>query len=94
MLFKLFGSKSRARILAFLCGNPAGPFYQRQIMYETGRFLQAVQRELRNLVNLGIVNKTETRNRVYYGTDPDSPFFKPLEAICSSVGQNVQTKLR
>ena len=77
-LIKLFGSRSRVRILAFLCGNPAGPFYQRQIMYETDLSLQAIQRELRNLVHLGIVKKTKTRNRVYYGINSDSPFFGPL----------------
>ena len=41
-------------------------FYQREIMYETGLSLQAVQRELRNLVELDIVKRQETKPKVYY----------------------------
>jgi len=34
---------------------------------------------------LGIVKKQRTRNRLYYGIDRDSPFFKPLRDICGVI---------
>jgi predicted transcriptional regulator len=52
---KLFGSVSRARILSFLYAFEGQSFYQREIMYETGLVLRAVERELKNLSSLGIV---------------------------------------
>src|SRR4030042_1986204 len=81
-LVKLFGSVSRARILSFLYAFEGQSFYQREIMYETGLALRAVQRELQNLASLGIVKIKKTRNRVYYEGNLDSPFFKPFREIC------------
>ena len=83
-LIKLFGSTSRARILLLLFNNPHQTFYQREIMFETGLSLQAVQRELENLRCLGIIIKKETGGRVYYQIDPTGPFFEPLKQICLS----------
>ena len=79
---KLFGSVSRARILELLLSNFGRTFYQREIMFETGLSLQPTQRELANLIDLGIVKKRETRDRVYYEINTLSPFFKPLCEIC------------
>lgn len=57
VLIKLFGSVSRARILSLLVGQPRQQLYQREIMYGIGFPLQPVQRELQNLVDLGIVKR-------------------------------------
>ena len=81
-LVKLFGSVSRARILVLLFAHMGQKFYQREIMYETGLSLQPVQRELANLVELGILRKQETRNRVYYEINRESSLTKPLIEIC------------
>jgi len=48
-------------------------------MYEIGFSLQPVQRELKNLVDLDIVKKAETRNRVYYEINENSHFYNPLK---------------
>jgi predicted transcriptional regulator len=80
-LVKLFGSVSRARILNFLYAFEGQSFYQREIMYETGLVLRAVQRELKNLSSLGIVRTRRTNNRVYYEMNRSSPFFKPFKEI-------------
>jgi len=93
-LVKLFGSTSRARILSFLLGNTGNSFYQREIMYETGLSLQAVQRELSNLVSLGILKKKEEKSRVYYEVNFTSTFFKPLMDICGQAEQSGRPKLR
>ena len=79
---KLFGSTSRPRILSLLVNHPQQAFYQREIMYETGLSLQAVQRELKNLFSLGILKKRETNARIYYQIDTASSWFRPLKEIC------------
>jgi predicted transcriptional regulator len=80
-LVRLFGSTSRPRILVLLLADTGRAFYQREIMYETGLSLQAVQRELHNLVTLGILKRQEIDARVYYQIDQTSPLFKPLKEI-------------
>jgi len=85
VLVKLFGSTSRARILTLLFKNIGRLFYQREIMYETGLSLQAVQRELSNLVDLEIIKKRETNAKVYYEPNTSSLFFKPFKEICRAV---------
>lgn len=82
---KLFGSVSRARILGFLYTHVGRTFYQREIVYEAGLSLRPVQRELNNLMDLGIVRKHETRNKAYYDINANSPLFKPLSEICSLI---------
>jgi len=82
MMAKLFGSTSRPRILNLLLGQPQQAFYQREIMYETGLSLQTIQRELENLVRLGILKKRQTKARVYYQVNSTSTWFKPLREIC------------
>ena len=83
MQVKLFGSISRAKILSLLLTHAERPFYQREIMYETGLSLQPVQRELINLTTLGIIRRQITDNRVYYQVNTSSSLFKPLQEICS-----------
>jgi len=80
-LVRFFGSTSRPRILGLLLADTGKAFYQREVMYETGLSLQAVQRELHNLVTLGILKREEIDARVYYRIDPTSPLFKPLKEI-------------
>jgi len=87
-MVRLFGSTSRPRILSLLLSHPKQVFYQREIMYETGLSLQTVQRELENLIYLGILNKRETKEKVYYQIDRASPWFGPLKEICELVGKN------
>ena len=86
-MVRLFGSTSRPRILSLLLSRPQQTFYQREIMYETGLSLQAVQRELENLLDLGILKKRETNARVYYEVNMTSPWFRPLKEICERVGR-------
>jgi predicted transcriptional regulator len=87
MMVKLFGSTSRPRILSLLLSHPQQTFYQREIMYETGLSLQAAQRELENLIRLGVLIKRETKARVYYQVNSTSPWFRPLREICELVGR-------
>ncbi|MFB3885554.1 MAG: hypothetical protein ACE144_10025 [Thermodesulfobacteriota bacterium] len=84
ILIKLFGSVSRARIIELLVSQAGRAFYQREIMLETGLSLHPTQRELENLIDLKIVKRRETKDRVYYEIDARSPFFKPLCEICES----------
>ena len=92
VLSRLFGSISRARILQLLVSKAGRAFYQREIMFETGLSLQPTQRELKNLFELGIIQKRETADRVYYEADSSSPLFKALVELCKSAQRRNGTK--
>jgi hypothetical protein len=74
ILARLFGSISRARILQLLVSQTGRAFYQREVMHETGLSLQPTQRELKNLFDLGIIQRREIHNKVYYEIDSLSFF--------------------
>jgi predicted nucleotidyltransferase len=79
---ELFG-KTRTAVLAFLYGKPDESFYSRQVMdaVKTGR--GAVQRELKNLTEKGIITR-ETRGRqVYYRANDRCPVFEELKGIAA-----------
>ena len=45
------------------------------------------QRELGNLVDLGIVKRKRIRSKIYYEINKDSPFSKPLRDVLKSVAK-------
>jgi Fe2+ or Zn2+ uptake regulation protein len=92
ILARLFGSLSRARILDLLISQDGRSFYQREIIYEAGLSLQPTQRELNNLLDLGIVRRWETGGKVYYEIDTQSPIFKPLSEVCGIIKRENQAK--
>jgi len=51
-------------------------------MYEKGLSLQALQRELENLIRLGILKKREAKARGYDQIHSASPWFRSLKEIC------------
>jgi predicted transcriptional regulator len=87
-LYHLFGSLARVRILLFLLEQKGQKAYQRQIMHEIGLTLNPVQRELANLVDLGILKKEKTKSRAYYTIDQNSPLLDNLAGIIGKISQD------
>lgn len=55
MLEHIFGSKTRLKILSLFLKDPKNKYYIRQIARDTGSHLNAVRREVDNLLGLGII---------------------------------------
>ena len=58
-LEQLFGSKTRARLLGLFVQNPDRSFYVRELTRKIDAQLNSVRRELKNLVELGLVLEKE-----------------------------------
>jgi len=87
MINKLFSSKARVDVLKLFFFNPEDSFYQRQISKLSGQSIRAVQREVRRLEELGIIEKSIQGNRIYYKVNKNCPIFKELKNILlKSVG--------
>lgn len=79
-LSALFPSTRRA-LLAALLMEPARQFYLRELIRLVGRGQGSVQRELRNLVEAGILVRQTQAGRAYFRANVDCPVFPELRAL-------------
>ncbi len=76
----LFGS-TRREVLALLLGRPDERFYLRQIVRAVGGGVGAVQRELKQLVDAGLVERDARGHQVYFSANREAIIFPELQAI-------------
>lgn len=76
----LFG-KARRAVLTLLFGRPDESFHVRAVVRAAGVGSGAVQRELRALEQVGIVERRTEGRQVYYRANPRCPIFGELCAI-------------
>ena len=80
---KLFGSKTRAKLLNLFFGTPNQSYYVREISRVIDEQINSVRRELLNLEGIGIVKKETYDKKVYYSANSKHPFCRPLMDIFS-----------
>jgi len=76
----LFGS-TRRDVLALLLGRPDEQFYLREILRAVGGGSGAVQRELKQLVDVGLVEREAHGHQVYFSANRNAAVFPELQAI-------------
>jgi len=96
-LEQLFGSKTRARLLALFLQSPGKAFFVRELTRKIDAQLNSVRRELKNLVELGIVSeKIETavvkkvptslaEKKKYYTVNPEFILYEDLRSLFKKV---------
>ena len=80
-LEKLFGSKTRAKLLALFFENPDKSYYVREITRVIEEQINSVRRELTNLNSLGLVKIENYENKVYYSANMRHPFARQMTEI-------------
>ena len=80
---KLFGSKTRAKLLKLFFENPEKSFYVREMTRVIDEQINSVRRELLNLESIGIIKNETFDNKVYYSANSKHPFARPLTDIFS-----------
>jgi predicted nucleotidyltransferase len=85
----LFGS-TRREVLALLLGRPDERFYLREIVRAVGGGLGAVQRELKQLVEAGLVEREARGHQVYFWANRDAAIFPELQAIMAKTAGAVE----
>jgi predicted nucleotidyltransferase len=91
----LFG-KTRRAILTLLFSHVGESFYLRQLTRSLGVGMGAVQRELKALVDAGIISRNAHGHQVYYQANSQSPIFKELKSLVvktAGVGDVLRTAL-
>lgn len=80
---KLFGSKTRAKLLELFFSNTSKSYYVREVTRLVEEQINSVRRELINLENIGVVRSETFDNKVYYSANMKSPFAHPFQEIFS-----------
>ena len=78
----LFG-KARQAVLALIYGRVDGSFYTKQVLDAVKIGRGAVQRELKNLTDTGIIIREVQGRQVYYRVNSQCPIFNELKSIVS-----------
>lgn len=76
----LFG-RTRGAVLGILYGHTGESFYLRQLARRTGITLGPVQRELRQLVDAGLVDRKTSGNQTLYSANQNSPVFSEMKSL-------------
>lgn len=97
-LEQLFGSKTRARLLGLFLSNPSKLFFVRELTRLIDAQLNSVRRELKNLVDLGIISEKVGEGRSvkekitalsekkkYYEVNTDFVLYEDLRALFKKV---------
>ncbi len=80
---KLFGSKTRAKLLNLFFENSEKSFYVREITRVIEEQINSVRRELLNLESIGVIKNEMYDNKVYYSANMKHPFAHALVEIFS-----------
>ncbi len=80
---KLFGSKTRAKLLQLFFANPSKSCYVREMTRVIDEQINSVRRELTNLEGIGIIKSDTYDNKIYYSANQKHPFTRPLIEIFS-----------
>jgi predicted nucleotidyltransferase len=76
----LFG-KTKQAVLALLYGHADSSFYTKQVLDAVKMGRGAVQRELQNLTETGIITREVQGRQVYYKANTKCPIFNELKSI-------------
>lgn len=93
MLEHLFGSKTRVRLLTLFLNKPNEAFFIRELTRKIQTQINAVRREIDNLVKFGLIREAEGPDeeggkrpglkRRYYSVNPKFPLLNEVQALMS-----------
>lgn len=83
---KLFGSKTRAKLLELFFANTTKSFYVREITRVIEEQINSVRRELMNLESIGVIRNETFDNKVYYAANMKHPFAHAFQEMFGKKG--------
>lgn len=93
-LDKLFGSKTRTKLLELFFTNTDKSFYVREITRLIEEQVNSVRRELSNLLALGVVKSDTYDNKLYYTVSKEYPHFGALKEMFTGVKCQAQERIQ
>lgn len=81
MIDKLFGSKTRVKLLHLFMNHPGQSFYVREITRLIDEQINSVRRELSNMLEIGVITSDTAENKLYYQVNQRYEFYTALRAM-------------
>ncbi len=81
MIDKLFGSKTRVKLLHLFLNHPGQSFYVREITRLIDEQINSVRRELSNMLEVGVITSDTSDNKLYYQVNQRYEYYSALRAI-------------
>lgn len=81
MIDKLFGSKTRVKLLHLFLNHPGQSFYVREITRLIDEQINSVRRELSNMLEVGVITSDSADNKLYYQVNQRYEFYTALRGI-------------
>ena len=81
---KLFGSKTRTKLLSLFFSNIERSYYVREMTRVIDEQINSVRRELSNLESIGVIKNETYDNKVYYSANTKHPFARALNMMFST----------
>ena len=88
---KLFGSKTRAKLLELFFSNVNKSYYVREITRVIDEQINSVRRELINLESIGVVKGETYDNKVYYSANAKHPYAHAFQEMFGRKARSVAT---
>jgi len=89
MLEKLFGSRTRVKVLALLLNNSTRAYYVREITRKVDEQINSVRRELANLKSVGLVRSYAKNGKIYFQANTKADIFAEMKKIFGKVAKEV-----
>jgi DNA-binding transcriptional ArsR family regulator len=92
-LEKIFGSRTRVKIITLFTAGVKRPYYVREIARNVNERLNAVRRELEILRKIGMLSTHDSKRRKYYALIPDFMLLDELSSIMQKAGPGIEDTL-
>lgn len=92
-LEKIFGSRTRVKIITLFTAGVKRPYYVREISRNVNERLNAVRRELEILRKIGMLSTHDSKRRKYYTLNPEFMLIDELSSIMQKAGPGIEDTL-
>lgn len=92
-LEKLFGSRTRVKLLSLFTGGVKRPYYVRELARITGERVNSIRREVDNLRRIGLLSSHLRRGKKFYVVNPAFPLLEELSKLTLKGRKAIEDRL-
>lgn len=92
-LERLFGSRTRAKLLTLFTSGVKRPYYVRELSRLTNERVNSIRREVENLRRIGLLSSHLRRGKKFYVVNPRFPVLEELARLTAKTGKGIQDRL-
>lgn len=92
-LERLFGSRTRAKLLVLFTGGVRRPYYVRELARLVDERVNSIRREVENLRRIGLLQTHLRAGKKFYTVNPAFPLLEELSKLATKGGKSIVDQL-